>query len=83
MLATDEFAEAFAATRGVASPTQVRSEMKADGRDLLAEFRRLAPERSPIPIQRWSLRRAAVITGVASMAVVVLAIVQGSWRAFL
>ena len=34
----DELAEAFAATRGVASPTQLRQHMKQDGRDLLAEF---------------------------------------------
>ena len=31
----DELAEAFAATRGVASPTQLRQSMKQDGRDLL------------------------------------------------
>ena len=39
----DEIAEAFAAARGVASPTQLRSVMKQDGRDLLAQFRALAP----------------------------------------
>src|SRR5881396_2361700 len=48
----DELAEAFAATRGVASPTQVRSGLKKDGRNLLEQFRALAPERPPIPIQR-------------------------------
>ena len=31
----DEIAEAFAATRGVASPTQLRSMLKDDGADLL------------------------------------------------
>ena len=40
-----ELAEAFAATRGVASPTQLRAFMKRDPRDLLAEFRKLAPQR--------------------------------------
>ena len=35
----EELAEAFAATRGVASPSQLRSSMKRDGRDLLEEFR--------------------------------------------
>ena len=59
----DEIAEAFAATRGVASPTQLRTVMKQDGRDLLAQFRRLAPERRPIAIQRWSVRRVALATG--------------------
>jgi tRNA A-37 threonylcarbamoyl transferase component Bud32/membrane-associated phospholipid phosphatase len=58
-----EIAEAFAATRGVASPTQLRLMIKQDPRDLLARFRRLAPERRPIPIQRWSVRRVALATG--------------------
>ena len=39
----DEIAEAFAAARGVASPTQLRTAMKQDGRDLLRQFRALAP----------------------------------------
>ena len=53
----DEIAEAFAATRGVASPTQLRSMLKQDGRDLVERFRALAPTRQPVRIQRWSLRR--------------------------
>jgi len=53
-----ELAEAFAATRGVASPTQLRVFMKRDPRDLLAEFGKLAPQRRPIVLQRWSARRA-------------------------
>jgi tRNA A-37 threonylcarbamoyl transferase component Bud32/membrane-associated phospholipid phosphatase len=59
----DELAEAFAATRGVASPTQLRQSMKQDGRDLLSHFRELAPDRKPIGIQRWSFRRVALIVG--------------------
>ena len=35
----DEIAEAFAAARGIASPTQLRTVMKQDGRDLVAQFR--------------------------------------------
>jgi len=58
-----EIAEAFAATRGIASPTQLRGVMKQDGRDLLPHFRRLAPERRPIGIQRWSVRRVALGVG--------------------
>ncbi len=54
-----ELAEAFAATRGVASPTQLRAFMKRDPRDLLAEFRKLAPQRRPIGLQRWSARRVS------------------------
>jgi len=55
-----ELAEAFAATRGVASPTQLRAFMKRDPRDLLGEFRALAPQRPPIILQRWSIRRVAL-----------------------
>jgi tRNA A-37 threonylcarbamoyl transferase component Bud32/membrane-associated phospholipid phosphatase len=58
----EELAEAFAATRGVASPSQLRRSMKQDGRGLLDEFRGLAPHRRPIAIQRWSFRRLALIS---------------------
>src|SRR5260370_33842716 len=58
-----ELAEAFAATRGVASPTQLRAFMKRDPRDVLAEFRRLAPQRRPIVLQRWSARRVGLAAG--------------------
>jgi hypothetical protein len=56
----DEIAEAFAAARGAASPSQLRSVMKKDGRDLLAQFRALAPARHPISLQRWGFRRIAI-----------------------
>jgi membrane-associated phospholipid phosphatase/serine/threonine-protein kinase RIO1 len=57
----DELAEAFAAARGVASPTQLQQSLKFDGRDLLTRFRALAPQRAPIGIQRWSVRRVLLI----------------------
>ena len=60
----DEIAEAFAAARGIASPTQLRTVMKQDGRDLLAQFRALAPERRPISLQRWGPRRILLVVGV-------------------
>ncbi len=70
----DELCEAFAATRGVASPTQLRAFMKRDPRDLLAAFRALAPPRKPIVLQRWSIRRMGlaltVFGGIALAAVV-------------
>ena len=53
----DEIAEAFAAARGIASPTQLRTMLKKDGRNLVAQFRRLAPQRQPISLQRWGVRR--------------------------
>jgi membrane-associated phospholipid phosphatase len=68
----DELAEAFAATRGVASPTQLRAFLKRDPRDLLSEFRALAPPRRPIALQRWGTRRvvlALAVLGVTAIAV--------------
>ena len=65
-----ELAEAFAATRGVASPTQLRAFMKRDPRDLLGEFRALVPQRPPIVLQRWSIRRV----GLAAAMLVIVAV---------
>ena len=62
-----ELAEAFAATRGVASPTQLRAFMKRDPRDLLAEFRKLAPPRRPIVLQRWSVRRVTLAAAMLAL----------------
>jgi len=78
----DELAEAFAATRGVASPTQLRTQLKADERDLLAVFRALAPERAPIAIQRWSVRRVAMIVGLVFLSLLAIGLVDANWRAF-
>jgi membrane-associated phospholipid phosphatase len=69
----DELAEAFAATRGVASPTQLRSSVKRDPRDLLGEFRALAPPRPPIALQRWGARRVALA------ALLLIALVAAVW----
>jgi tRNA A-37 threonylcarbamoyl transferase component Bud32 len=66
----EEIAEAFAATRGVTSPTQLRGMLRASGRDLVAEFRRLAPPRRPISIQRWSLRRVGLWAWVLLLALI-------------
>jgi len=59
-----ELSEAFAATRGVASPTQLRAFVKKDPRDLLGTFRALAPPRAPITLQRWGPRRVALALAV-------------------
>jgi membrane-associated phospholipid phosphatase len=67
----DELAEAFAATRGVASPSQLRAFMKHDPRDLLGSFRALAPPRKPIVLQRWSIRRVSLAA--AALAITLLA----------
>ena len=71
----DELAEAFAATRGVASPTQLRTLIRRDPRDLLRQFRALAPPRKPITMQRWSARRVALAA--AAIAITVFAVTPG------
>jgi tRNA A-37 threonylcarbamoyl transferase component Bud32/membrane-associated phospholipid phosphatase len=78
----DDIAEAFAATRGVASPTQLRNELKRDGRDLLAQFRSFVPEREPISIQRWSIRRVLLTLGVALAALLALGMIVSNWAVF-
>jgi hypothetical protein len=50
-----ELAEAFAATRGVASPTQLRAFMK---------------QRQPIVLQRWSVRRVGLAAAMLALFVV-------------
>jgi tRNA A-37 threonylcarbamoyl transferase component Bud32 len=78
----EEIAEAFAATRGVTVPAQLRSELERDGRDLIREFRELAPERPAIPIQRWSIRRIVVSVSVLLTAALgILLIVSNILRA--
>jgi membrane-associated phospholipid phosphatase/tRNA A-37 threonylcarbamoyl transferase component Bud32 len=70
----DEIAEAFAATRGITMPSQLRRIMRDQGRDLHAEFLRLLPERpAPITVQHWSIRRIGLMIGV--VLTVVLAVV--------
>jgi membrane-associated phospholipid phosphatase/tRNA A-37 threonylcarbamoyl transferase component Bud32 len=61
---TDEIAEAFAASRGLTMPSQLRRWMREQGRDLHAEFVHLLPER-PMPIspQHWSMRRIGLLAG--------------------
>jgi tRNA A-37 threonylcarbamoyl transferase component Bud32 len=65
-----DIAEAFSATRSVTMPSQSRSMLRKDRRDLVAQFRELAPRRARISIQRWSWRRVALTAGVLLSAVV-------------
>jgi hypothetical protein len=75
----DDIAEAFAVTHGVASPTQLRAVLKQDGRDLVAQFRALAPERRPVAIKHWSLRRVGLSLPVLALAVVAVLVVVHNW----
>jgi tRNA A-37 threonylcarbamoyl transferase component Bud32 len=73
----EEVSEAFAATRGLTMPSQLRRMLRAQGRDLHAEFLRLLPSPPrPIAIQRFSARRLgltlAVLVGAFLAVVLVL-----------
>ena len=60
-----EISEAFAATRGLTMPSQLRGMLRAQGRDLQAEFLELLPEPPrPIAIQRFSPRRLGLTLAV-------------------
>ena len=74
----DEVAEALAATRGVTMPSQLRRALKEDGRGLLSEFRKLAPARPPIAIQRFSLRRIGLTACVLLAALFALLIAMSN-----
>jgi tRNA A-37 threonylcarbamoyl transferase component Bud32/membrane-associated phospholipid phosphatase len=66
----DEITEAFAATRGLTMPSQLRTMMRQAGKDLHSEFCELLPHRpQPIRIQRWSLRRVLLTGWVLILAV--------------
>ena len=57
-----EITEGFAAARGLALPSQLRHMLRAQGRDLHAEFVRLLPTPpEPVSIQRWSARRVGLM----------------------
>src|SRR4051812_44665859 len=79
----EEIAEAFAATRGLTMPTQLRRMLRQQGRNLHGDFLRLLPYRlPPIPIQRWTWRRViltiAVLFGGIMAAFLVIGTVLGS-----
>jgi tRNA A-37 threonylcarbamoyl transferase component Bud32 len=58
----EEITEGFAAARGLALPSQLRRMLRAQGRNLYAEFVRLLPTPPrPIPIQRWTFRRVGLL----------------------
>jgi tRNA A-37 threonylcarbamoyl transferase component Bud32 len=68
----EEISEGFAAARGLALPSQLRHLLRAQGRNLHAEFVRLLPTRpQPIRMQRWSARRIGVWTAILALLVLV------------
>ncbi len=77
----DEIAEAFAASRGVTLPSQLRASVRRDGRELTERFRELAPAKEPVSIQRWSIRRIGLTAWVAIVAMAVAAVFLGNLSA--
>ena len=72
----EEIAEAFAATRGLTMPSQLRRMLRQQGRDLHDDFLRLLPYRlPPVKIQRWTWRRFGLITVTVLGAVLTLSLV--------
>jgi tRNA A-37 threonylcarbamoyl transferase component Bud32 len=80
LFSPEEIAEAFAATRGITVPSQLRAEIRKDGRDLVGAFRALAPARAPIRIQRWSIRRLGVTVGVLLGAAIAVSLLWANLR---
>ena len=75
-----EISEGFAAARGLALPSQLRRMLRAQGRDLHAEFTRLLPAPpQPIRVQRWSARRI----GLWAAIVLLLAVAAANWTPLL
>ena len=78
LFSVEEITEGFAATRGLTMPSQLRSLMRAQGRDLHAEFLELLPERPrPISIQRWSIRRIGLAVLALLLATALVGIAWG------
>jgi tRNA A-37 threonylcarbamoyl transferase component Bud32 len=75
-----EIGEAFAASRGVTIPAQLRSLLRGHDEDLLARFRALAPPTPPVAIQRWTMRRAVLTVAVVGGAVLALALMAVNLR---
>jgi len=76
----DEVAEAFAASRAVTVPAQLRALLRASDEDLAARFRALAPERPPVAIQRWTLRRLGLTAAVTGGGLLAAALVAANLR---
>jgi hypothetical protein len=68
----EEITEGFAAARGLALPSQLRHLLRAQGRDLHAEFTRLLPTPPrPIRMQRWTARRVGLWAAILALLVLV------------
>jgi tRNA A-37 threonylcarbamoyl transferase component Bud32 len=75
-----EVGEAFAASRGVTIPSELRSRLRARDDDLIARFCELAPPTRPVAIQRWSVRRVALTLAMLAGAALGVALVAINLR---
>ena len=73
-----EIAEAFAATRGVTLPGELRSALRRDGRDLVGTFRSMGPDHAPVGIQRWTPRRVGLTVWVGLVVAAGAAVIVGN-----
>jgi hypothetical protein len=70
LFTVEEISEGFAAARGLALPSQLRSLLRAQGRDLHDEFVKLLPTPPrPIRIQRWTGRRIGLWAAIVALLV--------------
>jgi tRNA A-37 threonylcarbamoyl transferase component Bud32/membrane-associated phospholipid phosphatase len=76
----DEIGEAFAATHSVTMPSQSRSMLRRDRRNLLVRFRELAPKRPHVKIQRWTIRRVGLTAAVVLGSLIAVALAFGNLR---
>ncbi|CAN5724375.1 hypothetical protein BH20ACT23_BH20ACT23_28440 [soil metagenome] len=76
LFSPEEIAESLAATHGVTMPSQLRRMLRDDGRDLLAEFRKLTPRRRPISVQTWSFRRVGLWAWVILLTIIAIATIS-------
>jgi membrane-associated phospholipid phosphatase len=74
----DEIAEAFACAEGMAVPTELSGRLKQDPRPILDRFKELAPAHEPVSIQRWSVRRLALVAGAIVGGLVLIAMAVDS-----
>ena len=75
----EEIAEAFAATRGLTMPSQLRRMLRQQGKDLHGDFLKLLPYRlPPIRIQRWTWRRVVLTVATLFGGAIALSLILGN-----
>jgi tRNA A-37 threonylcarbamoyl transferase component Bud32 len=75
----EEIAEAFAATRGLTMPSQLRRMLRQQGKDLHGDFLRLLPYRlPPVRIQRWTWRRVVLTLATLFGGAIALSLIIGN-----